>query len=297
MKKIQSVAIYCHNKPHKEKEEASFIRKLLRFFYAHGIKIIHGDLRTASMLHNGINRIDDESSYDLKIGIGGDGTLLKMIRTLHPEDGHFLGINFGTLGFLSELTPQNALLCLEEIMKGHFVTDERILLKSFVYRKESDGFSKRIFQAYALNEVVFGHGGLARLVNFEVEADKKSLSTYRSDGLIVSTPTGSSAYSLSAGGAILYPSLDVFQVTPVAPHTLTHRPIVLPSHKDLNVRFNSRSENIAMTIDGQIHFPLKASTDYVTIEKANRTAKFIRMKDSHYFKILKDKLGWGSLTI
>lgn len=290
--KIKSVAIYCHNKPRKEKEEAVFMREMLRFFHAQGVKTVHGDIRTVSMLQNTVPLIDDEARYDLKIGIGGDGTLLKMIRTLQKKDGLFLGINFGTLGFLSELTPNNAMEGLGKIFRGEFALDERMLVKAFVYRKNERGKKEKIFRAYALNEITFGHGGLARLTNFNVKVNRRFLSTYRSDGLIFSTPTGSTAYSMSAGGPIVSPQLSTIVVTPVSPHTLTHRPIVMPADRIIHLDFDSRADAISLTVDGQVHFSLK-STDAISIQKATRTVKFIRLKESHYFRTLRNKLGWG----
>lgn len=290
--KFKSVAIYCHHKPAKEKAEASFMREMLRFFHASGVKHIHGDVRTVSMLHNSVPLIDDEKTYDLKIGIGGDGTLLKMMRTLQKGDGLFLGVNFGTLGFLSELTPHNALEALPKIFRGDFNIDERMLIKAFVYRKNEAGKKQKVFRAYGLNEIVFGHGGQARLTNFNVKVNRRYLSTYRSDGVIFSTPTGSTAYSMSAGGPIMSPTLEAISVTPVAPHKLTHRPIVLPGDALMHLNFDARVDAISMTIDGQIHFSLK-STDEITIQRATRTARFIRLKKSHYFRTLRNKLGWG----
>lgn len=290
--KFKSVAIYCHHKPAKEKAEAAFMRDLLRFFHAQGVEQVHGDVRTVSMLQNSVKLIDDEKRYDLKIGIGGDGTLLKMMRTLQKKDGLFLGVNFGTLGFLSELTPHNALDALPKIFAGDFNVDERMLLKAFVQRKNESGKKQKVFRAYGLNEIVFGHGGQARLTNFNVKVNRRYLSTYRSDGLIFSTPTGSTAYSMSAGGPIMSPRLECMSITPVAPHKLTHRPIVLPGDSLVHLNFDARVDAISMTIDGQIHFSLK-STDEITLQRATRTARFIRLQKSHYFRTLRNKLGWG----
>ena len=289
---FKSVAIYCHHKPAKEKAEAAFMREMLRFFHAAGVKHVHGDVQTVSMLHNAIPIIDDEKSYDLKIGIGGDGTLLKMMRTLRKKDGLLLGVNFGTLGFLSELMPHNALDALPKIFAGEYQIDERILIKAFVFRKNDVGKKQNVFRAYGLNEIVFGHGGQARLTNFNVKIDRRYLSTYRSDGIIFATPTGSTAYSMSAGGPIMSPQLEAISITPVAPHSLSHRPIVLPGDSLMHLNFDARVDAISMTIDGQIHFSLK-STDEITLQRATRTAKFIRLKKSHYFRTLRNKLGWG----
>jgi len=291
-KLFKSVAMYCHHKPSKEAEETAFLSELIAFLESRNIKKIHGDLRVTSLLDNAIPPIQDENFYDLKIAVGGDGTLLKMMRTLQKKDGLFLGINFGTLGFLSELTPDNALDALEDILKGNFYTDERRLLKTFVYRENQQGVREKIFRAYALNEVVFGHGGLARLTNFYIKSGRRTLSTYRCDGLIIATPTGSTAYSMSANGPIVAPSVPGIVITPVAPHTLTHRSIILPNKEILHLNFESRTEAVTMTVDGQIHFSLRSS-DQVSVQRATRTAKFIRLSRAHYFKTLRKKLGWG----
>jgi len=290
--KFQHIAIYCHNKPAKEKAERKFLKELLVFFQDHGVKTIDGDVRTLSLLENKIDLIDDEKKYDLKFGIGGDGTLLKMMRTLQKKDCLFLGVNFGTLGFLSEMQPKKALEDMKQIFAGDFFIDERMLVKAFVWRKNARGEKDKVFRAYALNDLVFGHGGLARLTNFHVKANRRVLSTYKSDGLIFATPTGSTAYSMSAGGPIISPAVDSILVTPIAPHTLSHRPIVLPGNKIIHLGFDGRSDAVSMTVDGQIHFSLKP-TDEVSIQKATRKARFIRLRESHYFKILRNKLGWG----
>jgi NAD+ kinase len=292
--KFRSIAIYTHNKPSKEKEEIAFLKELLEFFKKHKVKNVAGDVRTVSMLKNEIPLIDDDEKFDLKIGIGGDGTLLKMMRTLQKKEkeGLILGINFGTLGFLSELSPDNALEEMEHIFDGEFHVDSRMLIKAFVWRKNEHGTKEKVYRAFALNDIVFGHGGLARLTNYHVKVNRRVLSTYRSDGLIFATPTGSTAYSLSVGGPIISPEIHSILVTPVAPHTLSHRPIILPSKKVINLTFEGRFDAISMTIDGQIHFTLKP-TDEVTIQTATRRAQFIRLKESHYFKTLRNKMSWG----
>ncbi len=290
---IRSVAIYTHHKPSKEKAERKFLYELVhRLESRYKVKKIVGDARTVQLLDQAIDRAVDEKAYDLKIAIGGDGQLLKLVRNLQKKDGYLLGINFGTLGFLSELTPENAFEGLEQIMAGHFGVDERMLLKAFVYRKNHHGKKEKIFRPYGLNEIVFGHGGLARLTNFRVKSNRRILSVYRSDGLIFSTPTGSTAYSMSAGGPIIYPGLRNILVTPVAPHSLTHRPIVLPEDQLLHISFDSRAQTISMTVDGQLHFQLQTD-DEVAVQRATRTANFIRLRKSHYFKTLRNKMGWG----
>jgi len=289
--RFRRVAIFCHNKPEKERAEAAFLRELLRFLHARGCAVA-GDGQAVSLLRNSIEGIDVETRYDLKIGIGGDGTLLKMVRNLQKKDGLIVGVNFGTLGFLSELRPENAMDGIAKIFDGNFHTDRRMLLKAFVWRKNDRGEREKIFRAYGLNEIVFGHGGLARLTSFHVKVDRRNLSTYRSDGLIFATPTGSTAYSLSAGGPIISPEIHSILVTPIAPHTLTHRPIVLTGDRVIHLDFDGRAESIAMTIDGQIHFSLKP-TDEISLQKATRMAEFVRLRESHFFRTLRGKMGWG----
>lgn len=290
---FRRVAIYTHNKPSKEREETRFLREeVLPFLKKHGVETVDGDVRTVSLLEGAVGLIDDETLYDLKIGIGGDGTLLKMIRTLQKKDGMLIGINFGTLGFLAELQPAQFEETFTQIFRGKFFVDERMLLKAFVWRKNSHGEKEKVFRAYALNDLVFGHGGLSRLTNYRVKVDRRNLSTYRADGLIFATPTGTTAYSLSAGGPIVSPQLDTVTVTPVAPHRLTHRPIVLSADRALHLDFDARAESVSLTVDGQIHFSLKP-TDDVTVMRATRRAKFIRLKQSHFFRTLRNKMGWG----
>ncbi len=290
--KFQSIAIYTHHKPEKAKDEVVFLNELLKFFKKHGVKVVSGDVRTVSLLGQSISLIDDQKPYDLKIGIGGDGMLLKMARTLHKDDGFFVGVNFGTLGFLSELSPGNALKDFDRIFRGEFHVDERRLLKVVAWRTNQSGKKEKIFQGQALNEVAFGSGGMARLTHFYVKVARRVLSMYRSDGLIFATPTGSTAYSLSVGGPIISPEISSILVTPIAPHTLSHRPIVLPHDKVIHVRFEERGGTISMTIDGQVHTSLHSS-DEVNIQSLDCTARFIRLKESHYFKTLRNKLSWG----
>ncbi|PID70516.1 hypothetical protein CSB37_02400 [bacterium DOLZORAL124_38_8] len=292
-RRFRTVAIYTHSKPQKVKEETIFLKKLLIFLREKGVKVIHGDLNTQSLLGEGFPLMKDTDAYDLKIGIGGDGILLKMIRTLQKEDGLLLGINFGTLGFLSELTPETAFEGLEKIFRGKYEVDVRMLLKAFVWRKKDKTKSSvKVHRGYALNEVAFGHGGVSRLTNYKVTSDRRKLSTYRSDGLIFATPTGSTAYSLSAGGPIIAPMIDSILLTPVAPHRLSHRPILLRPDKPLHVKFDTRFDSISMTLDGQIHFSV-LPTDKVSIHQATRRAKFIRLKENHFFRTLRNKMSWG----
>lgn len=289
---FKSVAIYCHHKPAKAAIETIFLRSLTRFLYRRGVKKIHGDTQVVSYLHGTIDPIDHDARYDLKIGVGGDGTILKMIRTLVKNDGLILGVNFGTLGFLSELDPDNFFSSLAKIFRGDYVVDERLLLKGFVYRKNSRGKSEKIFRTYALNEIAFGHGGAARLTNYNVKVDRRAMTMYRADGLIFATPTGTTAYSMSAGGAIVHPEMHSIHVTPVSPHTLTHRPLVMPPDTNFHLDFDSRSESISMTTDGQVYFTMR-NTDKVTVQRSTRMARLIRLKSGTYFKTLRNKLGWG----
>ena len=290
--RIRSVAIYTHEKPEKSLEERDFIRQVLRFLQQRNVKKIHADSVTQNLLYGVLPPIEEAQRYDLRLAIGGDGTLLKLIPDIQKKDGLILGINFGTLGFLSELQPENSLAALENLWEGEFRVDERLLLKIFVYRKDEPGQKQKILHRYALNEVTLGHGGIARLSNFNVKSGGRFLSTYRSDGLIFATPTGSTAYALSAGGAIVSPEIRTIQIVPVSPHRLTHRPIVLPAKAIMHVNFDTRADTVSLTIDGQ-HFQSLLATDEVTIQKATRSARFVSFKGSHFFRVLRNKLNWG----
>jgi NAD+ kinase len=226
---------------------------------------------------------------DLVLVMGGDGTILSVIRRLKNKSTPIFGINMGSLGFLSEVQPNEIARTMKVIFKGDYTVDKRMMLDVEVVRG-----GRKIKSFQALNEAVISQGTLARLLSLKTRVDDRKLTTYHADGLIVATPTGSTAYSLAAGGPILYPSLHAFIVTPICPHSFTQKPIVLPDHKKIEVTVDIDYPSIHLTLDGQESFPLKYK-DAVVIRK-NGHAQFVRLPTESFFATLREKLHWGEKT-
>lgn len=241
--------------------------------------------------------VGETSSYakaaipDLVEGIivlGGDGTLLSVARLLEDRDIPILGVNLGGLGFLTETTTPELCSELEKILDGHYTIQERIRLKTFIHRQD-----ERIAQPVVLNDVVINKGALARIINLETYVDDLYLTTYRADGLIVSSPTGSTAYSMAAGGPILHPNIHALILTPICPYTLGQRPLVLPDTAKIEVILQTPNEDVLVTLDGQVGITL-GYRDMVEIQRAAKPIQLIRtIKKDHYFQILRKKLKWG----
>ncbi len=234
----------------------------------------------------GCRRADIPKKSDMIIVFGGDGTLLSVARLVGSLGVPILGVNLGSLGFITELNRDELDGNIEMIFNNDCCFEERIMLLADVFRQ-----GKKMIQHNALNDVVMNKSALARMFEFDISIDKQYVSTFRADGLIVSTPTGSTAHSLSAGGPILYPTLETFLMTPICPHTLTSRPIVLPDTFTLEVKIIN-GDDINLTLDGQTGYPLKVK-DRIRIRKADYKTKFIVLHDRDYFQILRTKLKWG----
>lgn len=224
---------------------------------------------------------------EMLIVLGGDGTLLSVARTLGSMDVPILGVNLGGLGFLTEVALEEMYPALERILEGDYRIDRRMMLKAKIYR---DG--QCIAEQSVLNDVVFNKSALARIFSLEVTVDGTYLTTFQSDGLIVSTPTGSTAYSLSAGGPIICPSLHSILLTPICPHTLTNRPIILPVDSTIQVRLRSKHGDVFLTLDGQLGFAFQEN-DVATVERSENTVPMIKSPFKCYFEVLRTKLKWG----
>lgn len=229
------------------------------------------------------------NSIDLAIVLGGDGTLLTAARALSPKGVPIIGINLGTLGFLVDLSTENTMLNqVSEILKGNSHREERFLLEGTIRRNE-----KRIHQALAFNEIVISNRTQVRMIKYTINIDGKYVSDDRADGLIVSTPTGSTAYSLSSGGPILYPTLKAIALVPICPHTLSHRPLVVNANSNINVTINPECEvKTQVTFDGQANFPLLAG-DTVHISKKEQAVCLLHPVDYNFYNTLRAKLNWG----
>ncbi len=226
------------------------------------------------------------SKSDIVIVFGGDGTLLSVARLVGNSGVPILGVNLGGLGFITELSRDEVSDSIDMVFSEKSCYEERIMLLADVYRG-----GKKIIQNNAFNDVVLNKSALSRMFEIDIRINNKYVTTFRADGLIVSTPTGSTGHSLSAGGPIMYPTLESFLLTPICPHTLTSRPIVLPDTFILEASIKS-GDDIYMTLDGQEGFPLKVK-DKVQIKKADYKTRFLVLHDKDYFKILRAKLKWG----
>ena len=227
------------------------------------------------------------TDVEVIIVLGGDGTLLSVARQVWNKNIPILGVNLGGLGFLTEITLDELYPVLEKVLQDEFEINERDVLNAEVIRR-----GERIAEFIVLNDAVINKGALARIIDLETTIDGEYLSTFRSDGLIISTPTGSTAYNLSAGGPIVYPSLHTIIITPICPHTLTIRPIIIPDHVRIRALLKSRNEEVTLTLDGQQGFTLEFE-DVVEVRKAEGHILLIKSPTRRYFELLREKLKWG----
>lgn len=226
---------------------------------------------------------------DLVIAIGGDGTMLNAARALPNFDVPLLGVNLGRLGFLADLAPDSLQKSLTSILDGHFVEERRFILRCSV---ERDG--QRIASRDAVNDVVVNKWHTARLISIQTYVDDVFVSSQRSDGLIISTPTGSTAYALSGGGPILHPALDAVVLVPICPHTLTHRPIAVPGDSRIKIVLDTHElDEARTTVDGEATTKL-APGDQVIISKSGLTVRLLHPAGYDYFAVLRAKLHWGT---
>src|SRR5579875_406252 len=226
---------------------------------------------------------------DLIVVLGGDGTLLSIARFVCERQTPILGINLGSLGFLTQAAADEACASIECVLDGHCLVDQRITLEAEVI--SSDGDPVRTATLRALNDVVIHKRQLGRLLEMSVVADGQNFCSYRADGLIVATPTGSTAYALSAGGPIIFPTLEVVVLAPICPHTLTNRPVVLPDSCALEIRVQATDHDAMLTADGQEGVSLGAR-DRVVVRKGKNPVALVRSSHS-YFEIWRNKLRWG----
>lgn len=222
----------------------------------------------------------------LALVLGGDGTLLSAARAVSNSGTLILGINLGTLGFLTEVQLNGLYPALEAIEQGKFVVDSRSMLQCSLVR----GGSALAIHA-ALNDLVVSKSAISRLNHFELYVDTEFVSSYKADGLIIATPTGSTAYSLGAGGPILKPDVQAFVITPVSPHGLTHRPVVVRDTVEIEIRVQTGDEQAYLSLDGQVGMPIQDG-DVVRCVKAGHPAKLLRFQKT-FFEVLSTKLKWG----
>lgn len=267
------------------------LRRLVGFLQADGRTVVAEKL-TGEILNDKsiktINRGTMEQSVDLVIVVGGDGSMLGAARALADLDVPLLGLNRGRLGFLTDIHPDAMEVGIGRVLAGEFRTTERFLLETTVERQ-----GELVDRGLALNDLVLHPGKSLRMMEFELYIDGQFVYSQRSDGLIVSTPTGSTAYALSAGGPIMHPELNAIVLVPMNPHTLSSRPIVVGGDSDIEILVGSRNElHPRITCDGQAEVAVELG-DVIKIRRKPRPLKLIHPLDHNFYETCRDKLGWG----
>jgi len=248
------------------------------------------DEQVAHMVSSAVERMPREhilNGADMVMVFGGDGTLISVARIAPELSVPILGVNVGALGFLTELTLDELFSSLSEILDGKFMLEERIAIRARVSSAE-----RKAKTFFAVNDFVINKSAIARMIDIRTYVDDSFVTKYRGDGLIISTPTGSTAYSLAAGGPILQPTTNVLVLSPICPHTLTNRPIVVPDSVVIKTQLLSKGQEVTLTIDGQEAVPL-FDGDEILVFKAMEKLRLIQTIKSDYYSILRKKLSWG----
>lgn len=274
-------------KPNKE-EAVSVARELIGWLAQRDIRV-YLDSIVASSVNPSLSCPREEIGrwVDLLIVLGGDGTLLSAVRHLEGERVPILGVNLGGLGFLTEITLEELYPVLEKALEGNMETERRMKLHVTVIRR-----GNKVGEYTILNDVVISKSILARIIHLRNSINGAYVTTYRGDGVIICTPTGSTAYSLAAGGPIVYPSMDSVLITPICPHTLTNRPLVIPDRATVEFTLETEESDVRLTLDGQVGCDI-LPFDQVVITKAKNHVFFIKSPFKDYFQILRTKLKWG----
>jgi len=282
----------------KVKNIGKIVEGLIEYMNKNGVEVVLGCEAANSLGLKGVDRERLAAHVDMIIVLGGDGTFISAARSVNEskKDIPILGVNLGRMGFLTEVPLSEMYDVLDKVfIKNEFFIEERMMLDVEIYNN-SDLISKKT----VFNDAVLSKGALARIVpiNVKVSFGEKDINvaTYHADGLIVSTPSGSTAYNLAAGGPIVYPTMDCIILTPICPHTLSNRPIVLPDNVRLIVRVDEDIEDVMATLDGQIGY--RVTTQHrIVISKSTRKIKLITQRNKNYFDVLRTKLNWEERKI
>jgi NAD+ kinase len=271
----------------RQKPEALAVaRQLARLVERLG-RVAIFDPETSRLLRVRRARGSRSAPPDLYVVVGGDGTLLSVARAIPGPSRPILGVNLGGLGFLTETGPEEAAAVLGEVLEGRYVLERRMRLSVALVRS-----GRTVLRQQVLNDVVINKSALARMLELRLAIDRTVVTTYRADGLIASTPTGSTAYSLSAGGPIIHPDMEALLIAPICPHTLTMRPLVVPADSRVEMSLRTGDSEVYMTLDGQVGHPLKVG-DRVRVARSGTPALMVRLRRRNYFEVLRHKLRWG----
>jgi NAD+ kinase len=291
MSSIKRIGIVL--KPHQP-EALKTICELVVWLAERDIKLVGGpEIQREQIEHETgcpVNQVETErlaDDVDLMLVLGGDGTMFATARMIGDHDVPVLGVNYGGLGYLAEFRIEELFTGLEAILAGNYRLDRRVMLAVELLRAGEPPKSSRV-----LNDVVINKSALARIIEIEAYLNGQFVNSFRADGLIVSTPTGSTAYNLSAGGPVIFPSMNAVVITPICPFTLSNRPIVVPDDAEIELLLKTDKEDVSLTLDGQVGFPLEVG-DRVLIRKSRTTFNLIQPSNRNYFDVLRDKLRWG----
>ncbi len=283
--KSKSIGILA--KP-KFPEIKSTLQDVIAWLRARSIDVILD--QTAAMLlgeQGGYQNAQLASKADVLLVLGGDGTMLNAARLAAERGIPILGVNMGGLGFLTEVRLENLFPSLERVFANDFVLDERLMLRTNILRH-----GETVAQGVVLNDVVIGKGTLAHMIELKIAIQGRFVTNLRGDGLIVSSPTGSTAYSLSAGGPIIDPAVQSLILTSISPHTLTHRPLIVPGNVKIDVTLTSKDDGAMATLDGQMGVAITQG-DTIMIQTSEHRTRLIRFPESNYYDVLREKLKWG----
>ena len=273
----------------RKKKIYPVLKKLIPWLKRKGVEVFISNeiAREIKGVKSGYSRQAVVNCADILIALGGDGTLLEAVRLLKGKDIPILGVNAGGLGFLTEVTLEEFYPLLEDVLKGKFDTEERAMLEVSL-----PGETKNFF---SLNDVVITRGAFSRILRLKLYIEKELANVYLSDGLILAAPTGSTAHSLSAGGPIVHPELKVIVISPICPHAMTNRPLIIPGDKEIVVELDKEKVEVSLTIDGQVWKSL-APGQKIRIKMAKNVVRLIRNPGKSYFEVLRQKLHWKGAT-
>ncbi len=268
-------------------EAAEVLRELFSYLKKRNVEVFL-DKETASVIGESSphQKSDIPGKVDVIAVLGGDGTLLSVARLIGCQDVPIFGINLGSLGFLTEATLEELYPTLDRVIEGKIHYDERMMLTAAVVRH-----GEKISHFTVLNDIVINKSALAKIIDMEAYIDGKHIANFKADGLIISTPTGSTAYNLAAGGPIVHPNMHSIILTPICPHILTNRPVVIMDNSRIEIVLKSMDTQVHLTLDGQVGFSLQGE-DVIRIEKAACTIKLISVPGKNYFDVLRTKLKW-----
>lgn len=282
---LKKVGVYAKkNHPDAEQIALDIVARLGR---AHIEVLLEDSLAEQVGQINGFAEDEIPNLVDLIIVLGGDGTLISVARLVGHRDVPILGINLGRLGFLTEVTLAELPEMLDRLIAGQYQITERMMLDAAIRR---DG--KVVGNYTVLNDVVINKGALARIIDMETSVDGRHLSTYKADGLIIATPTGSTGYNLAAGGPIIYPEINSLVISPICPHMLTNRPIIVWSKSVIEIKVRFEDDVVFFTADGQVGRKLLPG-DVVEVRRSEARTKLVISPNKDYFEILRTKLSWG----